>query len=60
MCSYIGAITIEFKDGILEIPNCSCEIENNTIYIKEIYKAKDSDILFTVTIDEENGAIMKF
>lgn len=60
MCSYIGAITIEFKDGILEISNCSCEIENNTIYIKEIYKAKDSDILFTVTIDEENEGIMKF
>lgn len=54
MSSYVGALKIEFKDGILEIPNCSCEIEDNTIYIKEIYKAKDSDVLFVVTIDEEN------
>ena len=57
MCSYIGAITIEFKNGILEIPNCSCEIENNIIYIKKIHKAKDSDALFIVTIDEKNGKI---
>ena len=54
MDSYIGALKIEFKDGVLEIPNCSCEIKDNTVYVKEIYKAKDSDALFTVTVDEEN------
>ena len=53
MSSYIGALKIEFKDKILEILNCFCEIEDNTIYIKEIYKAKNSDILFVI-IDEEN------